>query len=116
MTTLTSNTASLQPSSSTGRTLLRIWLVVSQLVTLAALGPWIGAAAMSFMAFDTGIHGSAVIFVVVMWTYPVLALVCVIAAWVAFKKQWNRLAAVLSGLPLIPPLILWLLIQGSIAG
>lgn len=85
---------------------LRIWLVVSQLATVALFLPWFVAAMMSFMAFDAGVSTSAVVFVVAVWMYPLLPLVCIILAWVAFNKERNRLAAILSGVPLLPWVIL----------
>lgn len=93
------------------RSALILWLVVSQLALLVALFPWLGAAMMSLLAFDSGVTSEAMIFVAMMWSFPVLAIVFVIAAWTSFKYQKNRLAAILTGLPLIPPLILFFIIN-----
>jgi len=110
MTTPNSHAATATSHESARRRRFRIWLVVSQLGTIALLVPWLGVAMMSFMAFDAGVQAAAVAFVVGMWLYPLLALICIILAWVAFSKGRNRLAAILSGVPLVPPVILGLLL------
>ena len=96
-----------QPKRRTG---LVIWLIVSQLLTIASLSLWLLVAGLSVMAFDSGDSQAAWAIVIGAWSYPLFPLIMAISAWVAFAFRKNRLAAVLTGLPLVPPALLYLLL------
>ena len=83
-----------------------IWLIVSQLMALGSLYIWIIAAGVSVMAFDEGPSPEAWRFVLAVWAYPLFPLVLAISAWIAFAFRKNWLAAILSGVPLVPPAVL----------
>ena len=91
------------------RTGLLIWLIVSQLLALGSLVIWAFVAGFSVMAFDEGPSREAWTIVIAAWAYPLFPLIMAISAWVAFAFRKNRLAAVLTGLPLAPPALLGLL-------
>jgi uncharacterized BrkB/YihY/UPF0761 family membrane protein len=95
-----------KPKRSTGTL---IWLIVSQLIALASLGLWVLAAGLSVMAFDQGDSPEARRTVLMVWAYPIFPLVMAIGAWIAFAFRKNRLAAVLTGLTIVPPIFLFLL-------
>lgn len=90
------------------RTGLVIWMIVSQLLMLGSLVVWLIMAAFSVMAFDAGVTTEAWTFVILVWSYPILPLILVIAAWIAFAKRKNTLAAILSGLTFVPVALLLL--------
>jgi hypothetical protein len=90
------------------RTALLIWLILSQLLALGSLLIWLVVAGLSVMAFDAGVTAEAWTFVIVVWSYPLFPLVMIVGAWIAFAKQWNKTAAVLSGLSFAPPILLYL--------
>lgn len=90
------------------RTGLVIWMIVSQLLAALSLVPWLLMAGLSVMAFDSGVTAEAWTFVILVWSYPVIPLVLVIAAWIAFAKRRNILAAILSGLTFTPIALLLL--------
>ena len=90
------------------RTGLLIWMIVSQILAAASLVLWALTAGLAFMAFDSGVTREAWIFVIGVWLYPVFPLVMVIAAWIAFAKRKNKLAAILSGLSFLPPVLFFL--------
>ena len=92
-----------QPKRRTG---LLIWMIVSQLLMVGSLFFWLLGAAFSVMAFDSGNTPEAWRFVILVWSYPIIPLILVIAAWIAFAKRKNILAAILSGLSFTPPLLL----------
>ena len=92
------------------RTGLVIWLIVSQLLAIASLLIWALVAGLSVMAFDSGESREAWTLVLVVWSYPLFPLLLAIAAWVAFAFRKNRLAAVLTGLTFVPPVLLYLLL------
>ena len=96
-----------QPKRRTG---LVIWLIVSQLLTIASLSLWLLVAGLSVMAFDSGDSQVAWAIVIGAWSYPLFPLIMAISAWVAFAFRKNRLAAVLTGLPLVPPALFYLLL------
>jgi hypothetical protein len=98
------NEAAPQPK----RTGLVIWMIVSQLLMLGSLLIWLLMAGLSVMAFDSGVSTEAWTFVIAVWSYPVIPLVLVIAAWIAFAKRRNTLAALLSGLSFAPPVLFYI--------
>ena len=90
------------------RTGLVIWMIVSQLLMVGSLLIWLVAAGFAVMAFDAGVTREAWTFVIVIWSYPIIPLVMVIGAWIAFAKRKNMLAAVLSGLSFAPPVLFYI--------
>ena len=92
------------------RTGLLIWMIVSQVFAVLSLIPWLLMAGLSFMAFDSGVSAEAWTFVIVVWSYPIIPIVLAIAAWIAYRRRRNTLAAVLSGFSFAPPILCLLLI------
>ena len=90
------------------RTGLLIWMIISQLLMLGSLVFWLLMAGLSVMAFDSGVTTEAWTFVLLVWAYPIIPLILVIAAWIAFAKRKNTLAAILSGLSFAPIALLLL--------
>ncbi len=90
---------------------LVIWMIVSQLLMVGSLLIWLVAAGFAVMAFDAGVTKEAWTFVLVIWAYPIIPLVLVIAAWIAFAKRKNMLAAALSGLSFAPPALFYLFLS-----
>jgi len=88
------------------RTLIIIWLIVSQLLALASLLFWLVMAGLSVMAFDSGVSQEAWVFVIAVWSYPIWPLVFTIASWIAFARKKDRLAGVLTTFTFLPVLIL----------
>ena len=97
-----------QPTEDKPRTGLLIWMIVSQLLMLVSLVIWLMVAGLSVMAFDSGVSVEAWAIVITVWSYPILPIVLVIASWVAYRRQRNAMAAVLSGLSFAPPILLFL--------
>lgn len=87
------------------RTGLLIWMILSQLLALGSLVIWLLMAGLSVMAFDQGSSPEAWTFVIAVWSYPILPIILVIAAWIAYARRRNVLAAVLSGFAFAPPLL-----------
>ena len=96
-----------QPRRRTG---LLIWLIVSQLLAIASLRLWVLVAGLSVMAFDEGGSPLAWAIVIAAWAYPLFPLSMAVSAWLAFLLRKNRLAAVLTGLTIVPPALLILLL------
>lgn len=89
---------------------LFIWMILSQLLALGSLVIWLLVAGLSVMAFDQGSSPEAWAIVIAVWSYPIIPLILVIAAWIAYAKKRNILAGVLSGLSFTPPFLLYLFI------
>jgi hypothetical protein len=87
-----------------------IWLIVSQLLALASLVLWLLVAGLSVMAFDSGVTREAWTFVIAVWSYPLFPLLLAIAAWIAYARRAYRLAAILTTLTFLPPVLLYLFI------
>jgi hypothetical protein len=94
------------PETPRRRTGWLIWLLGSQLLALGSLLIRALMAGLSVMAFDEGVSTEARTIVITVWSHPVFPLVMVIAAWIAFARRRNMLAAVLSGLSFAPPVLL----------
>ena len=88
------------------RTGLLIWLIVSQLLALGSLLIWAVIAGLSVMAFDSGQSPAAWAFVIAVWSYPLWPIVFTIAAWIAYARKRDRLAAILTTLTFLPVLVL----------
>jgi hypothetical protein len=86
------------------------WMIISQVLTLLSLVLWLMVAGVSVMAFDSGVSAEAWTIVIAVWSYPVIPIVLVIGAWIAFARRKNKLAAVLSGLSFAPPFLLFLIV------
>lgn len=84
---------------------LLIWMIVSQIIAVLSLVPWLLMAGLSVMAFDQGSTPEAWTIVIAVWSYPILPIILVIAAWSAYRRRKNSVAAVLSGLSFAPPLV-----------
>lgn len=99
----------LEPKPVSRRPVL-IWLITSQLLALASLIFWLFAAGISVMAFDSGVTTEAWTFVIAVWSYPIWPILFTIAAWIAYARKKDRLAAVLTTLTFLPVLVLILFI------
>jgi hypothetical protein len=88
------------------RTPVLIWLIASQILALLSLVFWLFAAGISVMAFDSGVTPEAWAFVIAVWSYPLWPIVFTIAAWIAYARKRDRLAAILTTLTFLPVLVL----------
>lgn len=77
------------------------WLLISQIAAVGSLVIWFGVAMMSFMAFDSGVSSGALLFVAAIWLYPILVVVCIVAAWRAYRASRDTAALVWTTLPLL---------------
>ena len=92
------------------RTGLMIWMIISLLLMLGSLLIWLLVAGLSVMAFDSGVSAEAWAIVIIVWSYPILPIGLIVAAWIAYARHKNILAVVLSGLSFAPPILCFLLI------
>ncbi|RPJ26805.1 MAG: hypothetical protein EHM33_10245 [Chloroflexi bacterium] len=95
------------------RTPILIWLIASQLLALASLIFWLLAAGLSVMAFDAGVTQEAWNFVIAVWAYPIWPIAFTLAAWIAYARKKDKLAAILTTLTFLPVLVLILIIMLS---
>jgi hypothetical protein len=93
------------------RTGLLVWLIVSQLLAVASLWLWFVMVGVSSMAvFADGASPADWAIVISVCAYPLLPLIMAFSAWIAFVLHKNRLAAVLTGLTIVPPAVLIIVI------
>lgn len=81
------------------------WLVISQLLAVGSLIPWMAYAYLSFWAIRTG--GSStweVIFVSVTFAYPIVVIVCAILSWSLYRAHKDRQALIVTSFFLAWPL------------
>ena len=87
-----------------------VWLIISQLIGLLSLLPWLVIAGLSVMAFDSGETAQAWAFVGAIWSYPVLPIGSAIVSWILYAMQKKRAALIVTSLPLLlaVPLVIYL--------
>ncbi|NLG74540.1 MAG: hypothetical protein GX495_21155 [Chloroflexi bacterium] len=83
------------------------WMIVSQLITLFTLVGWYAAANASLLAAEAsgGVLGN--FFVLLLWAYPLFPFLCILLSWALYFRGAKQLAALISGLPLIPPAVFY---------
>lgn len=93
---------------------LLAWLLVSQLLAALSLGLWLLAGGFAVLALDPGFSWRAALLAAAIWGYPLFPLGCAVGAWVARGRDRGGRAAVLSALPLVPPVgyLAWLFGSG----
>jgi uncharacterized membrane protein YdbT with pleckstrin-like domain len=81
------------------------WLIISQVLGLASLFPWVFFAGYGVMivAAQPGATEQTLPWVIVglIWVYPIILLLCAIFAWIAYAARRMRPAAVLTSVPLL---------------
>ena len=82
---------------------MRTFLVVTQIIYLLALFPWVFFAVMSPMAFDAGFSTWNITFVLAIFLYPVAVIVCSILAWI-FRRKRRKVSIYVNLIP-----FLWIL-------
>jgi hypothetical protein len=87
-----------------------IWLVASQLLALVSLVFWLFAAGISTVPFSSGVTQGARSFVIAVWAYPICPIGFSLAAWIAYARKKDGVAAVLTALTFLPVLALILMI------
>jgi len=92
------------------RTPIMAWLIISQLLALASLFFWLLMAGLSVMAFDSGVTQEAWNFIIAVWAYPIWPILFTIAAWIAYARKKDKLAAVLTTLTFLPVLVVILIL------
>ncbi|HEY7215472.1 MAG TPA: hypothetical protein VIC28_12630 [Thermoanaerobaculia bacterium] len=80
---------------------VRIYLIVATALFGLSLLPAAMAALMSPMAFDAGESREAWTFVLLVWAYPVLVILGLLAAWILYAARAYRTAIAASLLPLL---------------
>jgi hypothetical protein len=58
------------------------------------------------MAFDSGVTTEAWTFVIAVWSYPIWPIGFAVAAWIAYARKRDKLAAVLTTFTFLPVLVL----------
>ena len=90
-----------------------IWLIASQILALLSLIFWLVVAGLSVMAFDAGVTAEAWTFVIAVWSYPIWPIGFAIAGWIAYARQKDRLAGILTTLTFLPVLVLIIILAAS---
>ena len=81
------------------------WLVISQLLAVGSLIPWMAYAYLSFWAIRTsGSSTWEIIFVSVTFAYPIVVIVCAILSWLLYRAHKDRQALIVTSLFFIGPL------------
>ncbi|MEC0370204.1 hypothetical protein [Paenibacillus chibensis] len=79
---------------------MKTYLIISQIIYLLFIIPWLFIWGISFMAFDSGVSAGAILLVTIIGVYPLVAIASSIMAWV-FHKRKARAAAILNLMPLL---------------
>jgi hypothetical protein len=80
-----------------------VWLIVSQVIGILAIFPWllyISAIALGSVLSTSGETLLSKLFFVIA-SYPLVLLVCVIAAWILFRQKKHKTANIVTSIPMI---------------
>jgi hypothetical protein len=94
------------------------WLIITQLLAALSLSPWLIMAGLSVLALDSGYGLLAMLFVGIVWLYPLLPLSCAIRAWSLYRHGKLQGALITTSIPLVlvVPLVfygIWALLPHS---
>jgi hypothetical protein len=86
-------------------------MVVSQLITIALTLIWLALSILPYLFWDAPNASGTLQFSILgcMWLSPIIPIGLSIAAWIAYARRKNWLAAVLSAITSVPPLLLAIL-------
>ncbi|TYS18041.1 hypothetical protein FZC78_09440 [Rossellomorea vietnamensis] len=79
---------------------MKKYFIITQVVYVLFLMPWLLIFGLSFMSFDQGIVLANSLFVASIGIYPIVMIGCSLAAWILHRKK-GRLAAILNGIPML---------------
>lgn len=66
---------------------MRVYLIMTQIVYVLCLIPWLPIWGLSFMSFDGGFSFYNILFVLIISLYPVAVIACTILSWIFRKKE-----------------------------
>ena len=91
---------------------LTIWMIVSQLITIALILIWLALSIIPYVFWDAPNTSGTIPYAILgcMWLSPIIPIGLSIAAWIAYARRKNWLAAVLSAITSVPPLLLAILL------
>jgi hypothetical protein len=92
---------------------VKIWLIVIDVLIALTFVPWLAVAGLSVMAFDSGVSFMAILFVGLMWSYPLVAIFFCALAWILYARKKYKMAALIPFLSFLPGLLLVLLFSLS---
>ncbi len=80
-----------------------VWLIVSQVIGVLAIFPWllyIGGASLA-AAFNTSGQTllSKLFFLIA--SYPVVLLICIVATWILWRQQKHKTANIVTSIPMV---------------
>ena len=75
-------------------------MIVAQVLVVLSLIPWLLLAMVAPMAMDSGDERWAWTFILTVWSYGPLAILCLVAGWVFQRQRRERAAVIASLLPL----------------
>lgn len=87
---------------------MKKFLILSQILYVLCLIPWLVIWGLSFMSFDNGFSWANITFVLSISLYPVAVILCTIMAWV-LRIRRQRAAIVINLIPMI-----WVVGLGSL--
>ncbi|MCD9025253.1 hypothetical protein [Cohnella silvisoli] len=79
---------------------MKKFLVISQVIYLLCVIPWVFIWGISFMGFDQGFSWYAVALVVGIGVYPIAVILCSIFAW-KLRKHRKRAAIIVNLIPMV---------------
>jgi hypothetical protein len=80
-----------------------VWMIASQIIGVLALFPWLFAIGGASLAVALGSSGRALfanIFYVIA-SYPVVLVVCIVAAWILWRQQKHKTANIVTSISMI---------------
>jgi ATP/ADP translocase len=79
---------------------MRTYLIISQIVYLLALLPWLLFVVISPMVLDAGVSTWNVTYVLTILLYPIAVIICSILAWI-FRRKRRKVSIYVNLIPFL---------------
>jgi len=91
-----------------------IWLVISQILAVGSLIPWLGFAYYTYHLLFNGVTAAwDAIFVGFTLAYPVVVIGSAILAWLFYRAHKDRLAVIVSSIFLVGPIFFFVTVYAT---
>lgn len=82
-----------------------VWLILTLVIYLLSLSPWLLISLMSLISFDQGM--GVKVLIILIWCYPIFVFFIEWLSWRLFHKEKYLKVFIVSALPLLPLLLYW---------
>lgn len=89
------------------------WLILILIFYIASLFAWFGISLLALLAFDNGVNISALLFVALIWSYPILIALIEWFSWRFYFKSKYLQSIIIATFPLIIIILIYWILFGK---